>query len=105
MKDIPAAGWVKDLIESQHKRSASLAAAVGSSVAPSSDAVLKFAVANRLTDNGKVNHMELAEALMEEDLAVKQVWELERDAMIKNVRAKNEDMEDVTHKLVHITSI
>ena len=105
MKDVPAAGWVKDLIESQHKRSASLAAAVGSSVAPSGDAVPKFAVANRLTDEGKVNRMELAEALMEEYLAAKQVWELERDAMIKNARAKNKDMEDVTRKLAHITSI
>jgi len=105
MKDVPAAGWVRDLIESQHKRSASLAAAVGSLVAPSGDTVPMFAVANRLTDEGKVNRMELVEALMEESLAAKQVWELERDAMIKNARAKNEDMEDVTPKLAHITSI
>ena len=34
MNNVPAAGWVKDLIESQYKWSASLAAAVGSSVAP-----------------------------------------------------------------------
>lgn len=105
MKDVPAAGWVTDLIESQHKRSASLAAAVGSSVAPSGENVPKFAVANRLMDEGKVNRMELAEALMEEYLAAKQEWGLKRDAMIKNARAKNEDMEDFTRKLAHITSI
>ena len=42
---------------------------------------------------------------MEGYLAVKQVWELERDAMIKNARAKNGDMEDVTRKPAHTTSI
>jgi hypothetical protein len=105
MKDVPAAGWVKDLIESQHTRSASLAAAVGSTTSPDGEPVPQFAVANRLSDDGKVNRMELAEALMEEYLAAKQVWELERDAMIKNARAKGEDMEDVMRKLAHITSI
>ena len=81
-----------------------MAAAIGSSVAPSGDAVPKFAVAYRLMDEGKVNRIELAEALMEY-LAAKQVWGLERDAMIKNARAKNEDMENVTRKLAHIASI
>ena len=105
MKDVPAAGWVKNLIESQHTRSSSLAAAVGSTTSPDGEPVPQFAVANKLSDDGKVNRMELAEALMEEYLAAKQVWELERDTMIKNARAKNEDMEDVTRKLAHITSI
>ena len=49
--------------------------------------------------------MGLAEVLMEKYLASKHVWELERDAMVKNTRAKNEDMKDVTRKLAHITSI
>ncbi|KIJ91805.1 hypothetical protein K443DRAFT_470312 [Laccaria amethystina LaAM-08-1] len=94
-------GLVKDIIESQHKRSGSLAAAVGSSAAPSRDAVTKFAVANRLTYEGKVNRMEFAQTLMEEGLRSK----LERDAMIKSARVKNGHMADVTRKLAHITSI
>ena len=105
MKDVPAAGWVKDLIEAQHKRSASMAAAVGGTTNPDGKPVPQFAVANKLTEEGKVNRMELAEALMEEYLAAKQVWELQRDALIKNARAKNEDMEDVTRRLAHTTSI
>ena len=60
MKDVPAAGWVKGLIELQHKRFASLAAAVGGPVAASGDAVPKVAGANRLTNEGKVGRMELA---------------------------------------------
>jgi hypothetical protein len=81
MKDVPAAGWVKGLIESQHNGSASLAAAVGSSVAPSGDVASKFAVVNRPMDDGKVNRMELTEALMEEYFSAKHVWEWEHDAM------------------------
>jgi len=38
-------------------------------------------------------------------LAAKQGWELKRDTMIENARTKNEDMEDVTRKLAHVTSI
>ena len=105
LKEVPAAGWVKNLIESQHNRSASLAAAVGSTTSPDGEPVPQFAVANKMSDDGKVNRLELAEALMEEYLSAKQVWELERDTMIKSARAKNEDMEDVTRKLAHITSI
>ena len=74
-------------------------------LAAAGDAVPKFAVPNRLKDEGKVNLMGLAEALMEKYLASKHVWELERDAMVKNTRAKNEDMKDVARKLAHITSI
>jgi len=63
-----------------------LAAAVSGSVAPSGDVIPKFAVDKKLTDKGKVNRMELAEALVEalveEYLAA--VWELERDSVIKN---------------------
>jgi len=42
---------------------------------------------------------------VEEHLAPKQVCELEGDAMMKNAPVKNKDMEDITRKLVHITSI
>lgn len=61
--------------------------------------------ANHCEDEGKVNGMELAEAFMEEYLTAKQVWELERNAIIKNTQMKNEDMEDITCKLAHITLI
>jgi hypothetical protein len=106
MKDVPAAGWVKNLIESQHSRSDSLSAAVsGSRTSPDGEHVPQFAVANKLSDDGKVNRMELAEALMEEYLSAKQIWEVERDSMIKNARANNENMEDITRKLAHITAI
>ena len=106
MKEVPAAGWVKNLIESQHNRSVTLSAAVGSTLtSPDGEPVPQFAVANRLSEDGKVNRMELAEALMEEYLSAKQVWELERDTMIKKARAKNENMEDITRKLAHITAI
>ncbi|KIJ90210.1 hypothetical protein K443DRAFT_15285 [Laccaria amethystina LaAM-08-1] len=104
--DVPAAGWVKNLIESQHSRSDSLSAAVsGSRTSPDGEHVPQFAVANKLSDDGKVNRMELAEALMEEYLSAKQIWEVERDSMIKNARANNENMEDITRKLAHITAI
>ena len=49
--------------------------------------------------------MELAEVLMEGYLATKHVWELERGAMNKNARAKNEDMEGITPKPAHTTLI
>ena len=106
MKEVPTTGWVKNLIESQHSRSAPLSAAVGSTASPQDgEPVPQFAVANRLSEDNKVNRMELAEALMEEYLTAKQVWETERDSMIKTARAKNEDMEDITRKLAHTTGI
>ena len=93
MNDVPASGWVKDLIESQH---ASLAVAVGSSVVATEVCSQAY---------GKVNRMELAEVLMEEYLAEKQVWVLEPNNMIRNACAKDEDMKDVTSQLAHVTSI
>jgi hypothetical protein len=106
MKEVPTSGWVKNLIESQHNRSILLSAVAGTTVtSPDGEPVPQFAVANRLSDDGKVNRMELAEALTEEYLSAKQVWELERDSMIKNARANNENMEDITRKLAHITAI
>jgi hypothetical protein len=105
MRDVPAARWVKDLMESQHSRSALLAEAVGGTEDPDGKRVPQFAIANKLSDDGKVSRMELAEALTEEYLSAKQVWELERDNMIKNARAKGEDMEDIMRRLAHTTSI
>ena len=45
-------------------------------LASAGDAIPKFEVANRHKDEGKINGMELAEALMEEYLAAKHVREL-----------------------------
>jgi len=50
-----------------------------------------------------VNRMELFQSLMQEYLAAKQAWELERNDMIKNT--KGEDLDAVTHRLSHITAI
>ena len=94
LKDVPAAPWVKDLLEEQHQR-------VGTSTPNDSDGL--FAVANKLTKEGKVNRMELAEALMEEYLTAKSAWELERDKMIRETKPEN--MDDLTRTLAHITSV
>jgi hypothetical protein len=105
LKEVPTEGWVKDLIASQH--SATSASTVpGSSInatsSPSSGIQPQFAVVNKLTGD-TVNRMELAEALMQEYLTAKQVWELERDAMIQ--AATPETLNDVTRNLSHITAI
>lgn len=63
LKDVPAAPWIKDLIEERHQRA-------GTSSTPDASNG-SFAVANKLTEDGKVNRMELAEALMEEYLTAK----------------------------------
>ncbi|EDR09399.1 uncharacterized protein LACBIDRAFT_318946 [Laccaria bicolor S238N-H82] len=93
LKEVPAAPWVKDLLEEQHSRN-------GSSSTNDSDG--SFAVSNKL-DDGKVNRMELAEALMEEYLTAKSAWELERDKMIRETKPEN--MEDLTRTLAHITAV
>ena len=93
LKEVPAAPWVKDLLEEQHSRN-------GSSSTDDSDG--SFAVSNKL-DDGKVNRMELAEALMEEYLTAKSAWELERDKMIRETKPEN--MEDLTRTLAHITAV
>ena len=118
LRDVPATGWVKDLIASQHTppppvpeapaggpaAARALNAGLTSGAASSSVDTPKpaFAVANKLTDN-KVNRMELADALMTEYLTAVQAWELERDEMIKS--AKGDALEDVTRRLAHITPI
>ena len=94
LKDVPAAPWVKDLLEEQYQRA-------GTSTPNDSDG--SFAVANKLTGEGKVNRMELAEALMQEYLTAKSAWELERDKMIRETKPEN--MNDLTRTLAHITSV
>lgn len=47
--------------------------------------------------------MELFQAFMQEDPAVKQACELERDDTIKST--KGEDLDAVAHRLSHITAI
>ncbi|EDR10049.1 uncharacterized protein LACBIDRAFT_325617 [Laccaria bicolor S238N-H82] len=84
LKDVPAAPWIKDLIEERHQRA-------GTSSTPDASNG-SFAVANKLTEDGKVNRMELAEALMEEDAQPE-----------KN--AKPESMDDLTQTLAHITAV
>ena len=118
LREVPATGWVQDLIASQHTppppvtaaaaggpvAARALNAGVTSGAASSSVDTPKpaFAVANKLTDN-KVNRMELADALMTEYLTAQQAWELERDEMIKS--AKGNALVDVTRRLSHITPI
>ncbi|KAF8956725.1 hypothetical protein BDZ97DRAFT_154780 [Flammula alnicola] len=117
LADVPTAGWVKDLIAAQNSKAT---AGTSSSDAPSgvahalnaasssvsfvdSDTKPQFSVANKLSDDNKVNRMELAEAFMHEYLEAKQAWELERDEMIKNT--KHEDLDALTRRLAHITAI
>jgi hypothetical protein len=94
LKDVPAAPWVKDLLKEQHQRA-------GTSTPDDSNG--SFAVANKLTEGGKVNRMELAEALMKEYLRAKSAWELDRDKMIRET--KPEDLEDFTRTLADITAV
>ena len=105
LKEVPTEGWVKDLIASQHSAtSASIVPASSINTTPSTSSGIQpqFAVVNKLTGD-TVNRMELAEALMQEYLTAKQVWELERDAMIQ--AATPETLNDVTRNLSHITAI
>ena len=112
LKDVPTSGWVKDLITAQHTTgspgdasSSSGPAGAARTVNSSSaiDSKPQFAIANKLSDDNKVNRMELSQALTEEYLAAKQAWELERDDMIKT--AKGEDLDALTRRLAHITAI
>ncbi|KIM41583.1 hypothetical protein M413DRAFT_445557 [Hebeloma cylindrosporum] len=114
LKDVPTSGWVKDLIAAQHTTGSpaqtsstpgptGAARSANSSSTVAIDSTPQFAVANKLSDDNKVNRMELSEALTQEYLAAKQAWELERDDMIKN--AKGEDLDALTRRLAHITAI
>ena len=96
MKDVSAAVWVKDLIESQHHQSASLASAA--------DATPKFAVTNRLKDEGPSrSHGALRGAhggvpgCEARAGVVARSHDHERPS-------QEQDMKDVTRKLAHITS-
>jgi len=112
LKDVPTSGWVKDLIITQHTtgspgRASSTPGPAGAALTANSSSAIdskpQFAIANKLSDDNKVNRMELSQALTEEYLAAKQAWELERDDMIKT--AKGEDLDALTRRLAHITAI
>ena len=116
LKDVPTSGWVKDLIAAQHTTGTTATETSSTTTAPSSaarainassainpDSTPQFAVADKLSNDNKVNRMELSQALTQEYLAAKQAWELERDDMIKN--AKGEDLDALTRRLAHITAI
>jgi hypothetical protein len=116
LKDVPTSGWVKDLIAAQHTTGTTATETSSTTTAPSGaarainassainpDSTPQFAVADKLSNDNKVNRMELSQALTQEYLAAKQAWELERDDMIKN--AKGEDLDALTRRLAHITAI
>jgi ubiquinone biosynthesis protein COQ9 len=96
LKKVPTEGWVKDLITSQHSAtsaSAVPASSINTTPSTSSRIQLQFGVVKKLAGD-TVNRMELAEALMQEYLTAKQVWELERDVIIR--AATPETLNDVT---------
>jgi len=116
LKDVPTSGWVKDLLAAQHNTGTTAnttpstttapsgaARAINASSAINPDSTPQFAVADKLSDDNKVNRMELSQALTQEYLAAKQAWELERDDMIK--KAKGQDLDALTRRLAHITAI
>ena len=115
MTEIPITGWVKDLISSQRTQPNSDAAvstktsrAPRAFTAPSATSSVKspkpnFPVPNRLTEEGKINRMELADALMIEYLKAKQAWELERDELI--MASKNDNTDATTRHLTHVTAL
>lgn len=114
MTEVPITGWVKDLISSQRTQpnsdaavSAETSRAPRAISAPSASSVksLKpaFPVSNKLTEEGKINRMELADALMIEYLTAKQAWELERDELILAV--KSDKTGAATRRLTHVTAI
>ena len=116
LKDVPTSGWVKDLIAAQYSTGAAVAntsstttgpagaaRSVNASSAINPDSTPQFAVADKLSDDNKVNRMELSQALMQEYLAAKQAWEHERDDLIK--AAKGKDLEALTRRLAHTTAI
>jgi len=113
MTEVPITGWVKDLISSQRTRPKASDAAVSPETsrayraisAPSSVKSLKpaFPVSNKLTEEGRVNRMELAGTLMIEYLKAKQAWELERDELILAVKSDKTDA--ATRRLSHVTAI
>ncbi|KAF9530520.1 hypothetical protein CPB83DRAFT_882060 [Crepidotus variabilis] len=113
LKDVPTSGWVRQLIASQ-SNSATGGASKGTGAAHSinlspptsiSDTTTKpqFSVANKVAQDSQVNRLELAAALMQEYLAAKQAWELERDEMMKN--ASDKDLDALSRRLAHITAI
>ncbi|KIM38820.1 hypothetical protein M413DRAFT_75568 [Hebeloma cylindrosporum] len=116
LKDVPTSGWVKNLIAAQHTTGtttgasstpitsgpAGAARSINASSAINPDSKPQFAVVNKLI-NDKVNRMELSQALMQEYLVAKQVWETQRDDMIKN--EKGEDLDALTRRLAHTTAI
>ncbi|KAF8149916.1 hypothetical protein B0H34DRAFT_667269 [Crassisporium funariophilum] len=109
LKDVPASGWVKDLIKSQQTISSGATTgsgvlhAVQTSFTLDTDIRTQGAVINKLPEDRKITRMELAEALVHEYLAARQAWELERDEMIKS--AKGNDLNEFSRKLSHLSSI
>ena len=114
LKDVKTTGWIKELIKAQHnigigtdktssKTPTVAPPGIKASSAINPDSKPQFALADKLADDNKINRMELSQALMQEYLAAKQAWELERDDMIKN--AKGEDLDALTRRLAHITAI
>lgn len=114
MTDVPITGWVKDLVRSQRTQPNSDAAvspetsaprAISAPSATSPEKSLKptFPVLNKLTEEGKINRMELADALMIEYLTAKQAWEAERDELILALKSDNTDA--ATRHLNHVTAI
>jgi hypothetical protein len=105
MRDVGASGWVKKLISSQHNQDDEFDEDSDDEDDPSRGVEPRrhFAISDKLSADDKVSRMELAEALMQEYLTAKSVWEEERDEMIR--KAKGKDLDALTRKLARITPI
>jgi hypothetical protein len=115
MTEVPITGWVKDLIGSQQAQpNSDVALSLETSrapreiSAPSATFSVKslkpaFPVSNKFTEEGKINRMELAHALMIEYQTAKQAWELERDELILAV--KSDKTGAATRRLTRIIAI
>ncbi|CAL1713901.1 unnamed protein product [Somion occarium] len=84
LKKVKAQPWIIKLLETQQSRhSLQKKAPQGAASALSKPT---FAISNKLTEEKKINHLELSTALYEEYLYAKQIWELETLAHTTAVR-------------------
>ena len=116
LRDVKVSGWIRELLDAQH--TTGLPQSLDDSEDIDNEVIGNatvgqpaFAISDKVED-GKVNRMELSNALMQEYLQAKQAWEVERDGMIEaalklklGTADSNSALNELTRKLAHTTAI
>ena len=112
LKEVKISPWVQKLLDAQHKLSGSGDGAAANGASSTLNGNPQFAVANKASEAGTINRLELSDVLLKEYLLAKQAWELERDGMIEKAlefklgtEESSEALNDLTRRLAHITAL